>query len=592
MSKPPKPNYPAMRSFFSYIARYKLRFAIVICSFIVSSSLLAIIPIFIGKLIGSLAATPVHSHQAIVWVSVLIACSTLHDGSWHLSELLYLKLIVPLGYLYENIVFQKIVQKPYPYFVDKFTGKMSSYVGTIGQELRTFFENICFNYTSQFVNLLAITTILSIINWQTGLVFLICLVSMFFVGRVTIRNSAKYEKLSADAQSTKNGKIVDAIANFVNIKSFRKEQVENSAIAHEQNQAIKAAHKSFFWGVIFWGSMSFFIRSAIWPVTIGLNVYLFLHHQLSLTQLATLLSALLIFSTNIWEVIWYASQFNLKLARIEEAHNYLFGDINIVQEYYTDKLETKAKRQFVHVLELRNLTFAYPDKKEVGVLDNIRLELKKGEKIGVVGRSGSGKTTLTKLLLGYYPIDDGQVYLDGTTIESSDLARLVSYVPQDTSLFHRTIAENIAYATNEAVSRDDVVRAAKQAHADEFIAKINDGYDALVGERGVKLSAGQRQRIAIARAFLDDKPILILDEATSALDSESEVLVQEALEALWEHKTVIAIAHRLSTLRHMDKIIVLDKGQIVEQGSHQQLLEANGSYASLWNHQSGGFLEE
>jgi ATP-binding cassette subfamily B protein len=165
-------------------------------------------------------------------------------------------------------------------------------------------------------------------------------------------------------------------------------------------------------------------------------------------------------------------------------------------------------------------------------------------------------------------------------------------VPQDTSLFHRTVAENIAYATDRKATQPEIIDAAKKAHAHEFIAQIKDGYQALVGERGVKLSAGQRQRIAIARAFLDDKPILILDEATSALDSESEVLVQEALEALWEHKTVIAIAHRLSTLRHMDRIIVMDQGRIIEQGTHQELLQKDGAYAKLWIHQSGGFLEE
>lgn len=165
-------------------------------------------------------------------------------------------------------------------------------------------------------------------------------------------------------------------------------------------------------------------------------------------------------------------------------------------------------------------------------------------------------------------------------------------MPQDTSLFHRTIADNIAYAGDHEATLEDIIRASKLAHAHEFISKINNSYQALVGERGIKLSAGQRQRIAIARAILDNKPVLILDEATSALDSESEILVQKGLEALWHNKTVIAIAHRLSTLRHMDKIIVMDKGKIVEFGSHNELLAQNGAYAKLWQHQSGGFLEE
>jgi ATP-binding cassette, subfamily B, bacterial len=196
------------------------------------------------------------------------------------------------------------------------------------------------------------------------------------------------------------------------------------------------------------------------------------------------------------------------------------------------------------------------------------------------------------LLLGYYEVPDGQILVDGLSVKGRELATIISYVPQDTSLFHRSVAQNIAYATTRQVSREDIVAAAKKAHADEFISQISDGYDALVGERGVKLSAGQRQRIAIARALLDNKPLLILDEATSALDSESEVLVQEGLEALWEQKTVIAIAHRLSTLRHMDRIIVMDKGRIIEQGTHTELLTADKTYAKLWNHQSGGFIED
>ena len=182
--------------------------------------------------------------------------------------------------------------------------------------------------------------------------------------------------------------------------------------------------------------------------------------------------------------------------------------------------------------------------------------------------------------------------IDGHDVGASELGALVSYVPQDTSLFHRTIAENITYATDELVTVKTIASAAKHAHAAEFIDKLPNGYDTIVGERGVKLSIGQRQRIAIARAFLDNKPVLLLDEATSALDSESELLVQAALEELWEDKTVIAIAHRLSTLRHMDRIVVIQDGRIVEQGTHTELLNAKGIFSELWAHQSGGMIND
>ena len=213
-------------------------------------------------------------------------------------------------------------------------------------------------------------------------------------------------------------------------------------------------------------------------------------------------------------------------------------------------------------------------------------------KLGIVGRSGSGKSTLTKLLLDFYQTEHCTFLIDDNAVSTSEHADLKSFVPQDTTLYHRTIAENIRYGAVHDVSEDDVIAAAKLAEADEFIVNLEDGYDTLVGERGVKLSGGQRQRIAIARAILQDKPILILDEATSALDSESELHIQKALDNLWHDKTVIAIAHRLSTLRHMDRIVVMDSGSIIEDGTHKELLENSGVYAGLWSHQSGGFIEE
>ncbi len=582
----------SLRSYVSYLGKYKLRVGLVFGSFVIANALLAVIPLYIGKLIGVLASEPVDSHQAYIYVFILIVCSTGHDIMWRVSEFLYLKLLNPISFKYENIVFKQIIDKPYPYFVDKFTGKISSYINTLGQELRTFMENVFWNYPGHVVSLIAVSIILTFVNWQTGLLFIGGITLMFVVGKRTIRNSSKYEKIWSDVQSTKNGRIIDSIANFVNIKSFQKEARETEFIKEEQLKTIRAANTGFVWNIIFWASMSFFVRNVMWPASIVLNVYLFIHGQLSIAELTTFLAAVLLFTSYVWEIIWAISQFTLKLARIEEAHTYLFGNVNIVEEYFNVSERVPKPYEFNYSLDLHNLSFAYPDKKDSDVLSEIKLEIKKGEKIGIVGKSGSGKTTLTKLLLGYYPVAAGQVLLDKKLIDTRDLSGLISYVPQDTTLFHRSIAENIAYATDKNVTRADIIAAAKQAHADEFIIKIDEGYEALVGERGVKLSAGQRQRIAIARAFLDDRPILVLDEATSALDSESEVLVQKALELLWHDKTVIAIAHRLSTLRNMDRIIVLENGGIIEQGSHEQLLARKGKYSSLWKHQSGGFLAD
>jgi ATP-binding cassette, subfamily B, bacterial len=587
-----KQQHFAMRSFFAYLKRYKLRVFFVAIPFLISNILISLIPLFIGKLVGSLASSPVHGHQAVIYTWILIGCSTGHNIFWRAGEFMHRKYLNPISYEYENLLFKRVINQPYPYFVDKFTGKVSSYITTISQEFRDFINNIFYNYISQVVSLVIILYILASINIQTGLLFVLVILLMLIAGKYTIKNSTKYEKFSADVQSTKNGKLTDAIANFVNVKSFQREQAESELIALEQQKTVKASEKAYFWAIFFWASMSFFVRDIMWPATIGLNVYLFLHGQLSVAQLATILTTILLFSATIWDLIWQFSQFNLKQARVEEAHQYLFGKEPLRESDFDEQNSSNEVPEFNDNLVLSNLSFAYPDKPETKVLHNISITIKKGEKVGIVGKSGSGKTTLTKLMLGYYDIDQSQMFLDGVQLRKNDLAKLISYVPQDTTLFHRTVAENIAYAVRRKVSREEVVAAAKKAHADEFIAQISDGYDAQVGERGVKLSAGQRQRIAIARALLDNKPLLILDEATSALDSESEVLVQQGLEALWEQKTVIAIAHRLSTLRHMDKIVVMEKGKIIESGTHTELLNAQGTYAKLWNHQSGGFIEE
>ena len=248
-------------------------------------------------------------------------------------------------------------------------------------------------------------------------------------------------------------------------------------------------------------------------------------------------------------------------------------------------------------IRFENVSFAYGGQRQV--IDNLSLTIHPGEKIGLVGRSGAGKSTITNLLLRFYDVEQGRVLIDGQDIArvtQESLRAQVGMVTQDTSLLHRSVRDNILYGRPGA-SEHDMIAAAARAEADVFIASLSDmrgrkGYDAHVGERGVKLSGGQRQRIAIARVMLKDAPILLLDEATSALDSEVEAAIQASLYRLMEGKTVVAIAHRLSTIAAMDRLIVLDQGRIVEQGSHAELLERGGLYARLWAHQSGGFLGE
>lgn len=244
-------------------------------------------------------------------------------------------------------------------------------------------------------------------------------------------------------------------------------------------------------------------------------------------------------------------------------------------------------------IELRDMYYAYSDG-GANVLDGINLSIPAGQKVGLVGHSGAGKTTITHLLLRFADVTGGSISIDGHDIRDitqASLRQAIAYVPQEPMLFHRSLRENIAYGKPQATD-SEIRDAARKANALDFIEQLPDGLDTLVGERGVKLSGGQRQRIAIARAILKDAPILILDEATSALDSESEKLIQDALEKLMKGRTSIVIAHRLSTIAKLDRIIVLDKGRIAEDGTHSKLLTQKGIYAKLWAHQSGGFIEE
>ena len=280
--------------------------------------------------------------------------------------------------------------------------------------------------------------------------------------------------------------------------------------------------------------------------------------------------------------------------------NRVFGDaheMTLILDMVDDVVDMPGADKLVMIqaeVNFDHISFKHKDAKEP-IFQDFSLKVKPGERIGLVGVSGSGKTTLTKLLLRFADVDEGQITISDQNIKDvtqRSLRENIAYVPQETSLFHRSIAENIAYGKLDATP-EEIQHAAELANAHEFIKDLPDGYDTLVGERGIKLSGGQRQRIAIARAILKDAPILVLDEATSALDSESEALIQDALNTLMQGRTSIVIAHRLSTVASLDRIVVLEDGKIVEQGTHHQLLgKSHGVYNHLWSRQSGAFMEE
>ncbi|MCA9325087.1 ABC transporter ATP-binding protein [Candidatus Saccharibacteria bacterium] len=413
---------------------------------------------------------------------------------------------------------------------------------------------------------------------------LLYIASTFFVTRPTRRLSAKH----ATAESAQTGVLADALTNVMAIKSFAREPEEKRRFAKSTDET---HDRLLTLGRRSQRQMAYFSSTTgvLEAIALIIAVLAVVSHG------ADIATAFLIFSYTSTIVNQLFSFSNNAL----RTYNRAIGDasdmvsiLDIVPQVQ-DPAKPEKSRLKNGTISFNNVTFTHSGADDA-IFENLNLHIADGEKVGLVGHSGSGKSTFTRLLLRFSDIDGGTVTISGQNIAKiaqADLHKAITYVPQEPLLFHRSIRENIGYGDPSA-SDKAVQRAAEQAHAAEFIDLLPQGYDTLVGERGVKLSGGQRQRVAIARAMIKDAPILVLDEATSSLDSESEALIQDALWKLMEGKTAIVIAHRLSTIQHMDRIVVMDDGRIIEEGSHQQLLRKKGAYAKLWARQSGGFIED
>ena len=399
----------------------------------------------------------------------------------------------------------------------------------------------------------------------------------------------------ADARSMMTGRITDAYTNIATVKLFSHTQREAVYVRSAMAEFLQTVYRQMRM-VTGFEIVNHVLSMGLIASTAGVTLWLWTMNRLGVGAVAAATAmALRLNGISHW-VMWEMASLFEQIGTVQDGINTLARSPTVVDEPDAEPLRvTRGDIRFEAV------SFAYGAASSAAgpVIDNLHLHIRAGEKIGLVGRSGSGKSTIVNLLLRFYDLHQGRVLIDGQDISlatQDSLRAQIGMVTQDTSLLHRSVSDNIRYGLPDAGDAD-MVAAAKRAEAHEFIVTLSDaggrsGYDAHVGERGVKLSGGQRQRIAIARVMLKDAPILLLDEATSALDSEVEVAIQESLNRLMEGKTVVAIAHRLSTIAAMDRLIVLDKGHIVEEGNHYALLAAGGLYARLWAHQSGGFLGE
>ena len=581
-------NYSSLRAFVSYIATFKRPFLTTAAVFSIANAALAILPLLIGQLTQSLTTKNGH---ATFWLIAVLGASLFHQIFWTVGDYLYKDTMVGRLHRFDDIVFRNIMTQDYNFFTERFTGKISSYANTLGQELRELIDSFMHSYSGMLVFVPIFLLTMFTVNLYVGALFSISVLLMLIGGKPLASVDATAERCKADAKSTIDGYAVDSIANFVAIKSFGNEQQEARHLFMRRGHLITTSQYAYLRSIYFWGYMGVIVRILLWTTTFVLIIYQYQRGDISIAQVSTFVAAIMIYQNYIWEIVYNFSQLNIKLARVEEAYRYLFGSRDIIRTPLSPNVPRLTSNAFQNSVEMRSLDFAYPDSPRVPVLQDINLKVLSREKIGIVGPSGGGKSTLLKLLLGYYPLPSGTLLVDGVPVETTQLTDLLSYVPQDTSVFHRSVRDNISYARPDATDAM-IIAAAKHAHAHEFIMQLDKSYETLVGERGVKLSGGQRQRIAIARALLKDAPLLLLDEATSALDSESELLIQQAFSELLVGRTAIVIAHRLSTIQRMDRILVIDKGRIIQEGSHADLISRPGMYKTLWQHQSGGFIEE
>lgn len=394
----------------------------------------------------------------------------------------------------------------------------------------------------------------------------------------------------ADARSQMTGRIVDTYSNIATVKLFSHTSRETAYAKESMDGFLVTVYRQMrlVTGLNFWVEAANYIL--LFAVG-ALSIFLWTNGDLGIGAIAVGLALVLRLNGMSHWIMWEVSSLFENIGTVAD------GMETLTKPLPKEPKEPKEVEVSSGAISFNNVEFSYDD--QSAVIEQLSLAIQGGEKIGLVGRSGAGKSTLVNLLLGFYPLEKGVISIDGLDIKHAShesLRSKIGMITQDTSLLHRSIRENILYGRPDA-SEEELIEATKQAHAYEFIQNLvddsgNRGFDAQVGERGVKLSGGQRQRIAIARVLLKDAPILVMDEATSALDSEIEQAIGESLSQLMENKTVIAIAHRLSTIAAMDRLVVMDQGQIVEVGNHQSLLEQDGLYASLWRRQSGGFLAE
>ena len=483
-------------------------------------------------------------------------------------------------------VFKYVQSHSHEYFSSHFAGNIAKKLADLPNSSQTIMEIVCF----QFITAITGAIIVLVMMWNTQPLFACILFAWLCIHlgltAIILRYADRLWVIHSESVSTLSGKIVDVFTNMMTVRLFARSKYETRYLDTYQNDEIKKAKNAMWlmeWTRIGLGLNGLFL---IFGMVFTL-LYGWVHQWVTLGDFTQVGMQSFWLLGWIWFISYQMTVFVRETGTIGDALTLVRRSHDLVNKKDATTLVVNQG-----LIQFENVCFAY--RKQYAVFDRMNLTIPAGQKIGLVGFSGSGKSTFVNLILRFYDLQSGRILIDGqdiATVTQNSLRAQIAMIPQDPSLFHRSLMENIRYGRLDATD-EEVIEASKLAHCHEFIEKIDEGYNALVGERGVKLSGGQRQRIAIARAILKNAPILILDEATSSLDSVTEKLIQESLHILMQGRTTLVVAHRLSTLSDMDKIFVFHKGKVIEEGSKESLLKVGGHFAMLWNMQTDGFLPD
>jgi ATP-binding cassette, subfamily B, bacterial len=545
-------------------------------------------PLFVAKILGELAShRPVNVHY--IWFSAIalfsgasITYAADRFGSMPLT------LVTTRG-LYAKCL-DRLLRQEYGFFANNFSGSLVTQANRFAKGYELYSNTVFLEMLGIWCGVLTAIGIMIFYNAALGIsVGLLWATAIVVVITLTLRRMP-IRRWAVTKESQLTGELADAITNATAIKTFAAETAEKQRYDVTNYEHKRRLFRSW--------CMAINNHAIMQTLCIALLLIVLIGGVLGVQHGSLTVATFLLFQVYILRIIDSVAKASLEMRSFEG----VFGDAAEMTELIDrtplilDPEQPEPCRIKKGAIDFRDVQFKYNEQKDDTpiLLKDFNLRIAPGERVGLVGPSGGGKTTLTKLLLRFMDVQGGKIGIDGQDIRAitqDDLHASISYVPQEPLLFHRSIRENIRYGRPDA-SDAEIVKAAKQSHTHEFIKDLPDGYNTIVGERGVKLSGGQRQRVAIARAMLKKAPILLLDEATSALDSESEVYIQESLWKLMQGKTTLVIAHRLSTIQRLDRIVVLDNGKIIEEGTHKELLQHKGLYARLWKHQSGGFMVE